>query len=159
MTVEPGIVLRLQFLARVVRKECRHLAGTDQRLFASAFTLAQASQLEADPDLAERVEAFVGRFGRLQDTVGDKLLPLLLAALGERTAAAIDNLDRAERLGLIGSADQWMTMRNLRNQMVHEYVEDPVVLTSALQSGHAFVPALIAAADKMITEIEQRGLA
>lgn len=159
MTVEPGIVLRLQFLARVVRKECRHLAGTDQRLFASAFTLAQASQLEADPDLAERVEAFVGRFGRLQDTVGDKLLPLLLAALGERTAAAIDNLDRAERLGLIGSADQWMTMRNLRNQMVHEYVEDPVVLTSALQSGHTFVPALIAAADKMITEIEQRGLA
>ena len=132
---------------------------TDQRLFASAFTLAQVSQLEADPDLAERVEAFVGRFGRLQDTVGDKLLPLLLVVLGERTAAAIDNLDRAERLGLIGSADEWMTMRNLRNQMVHEYVEDPVVLISALQSGHAFVSALIAAADKMITEIAQRGLA
>ena len=158
MTVEPAIAVRLQFLTRVVRKECQHLATTDQRLFASAFTLAQASQLEADPDLAERVEAFVGRFGRLQDTVGDKLLPLLLAALGERTAAVIDNLDRAERLGLIDSADQWMTMRNLRNQMVHEYVEDPVVLFSALQSGHAFVPTLIASAGKMITEIEQRGL-
>ena len=159
MTVDPRIALRLQFLARVVRKECRHLATTDQRLFASAFTLAQANQLEEDFALAERVEAFVGRFSRLQDTVGDKLLPLLLAALGERTAAAIDNLDRAERLGLINSADEWMTMRNLRNQMVHEYVEDPVVLTSALQSGHAFVPALIAAAGKMITEIERRGLA
>ena len=48
-------------------------------------------------------------------------------------------------------------MRNLINQMVHEYVEDPAVLASALQSGHAFVPALIAAADKMITEIERRG--
>lgn len=69
MTVEPAIAVRLQFLARVVRKECRHLATTDQRLFASAFTLAQAGQLEADLDLAERVEAFVGRFGRLQDTV------------------------------------------------------------------------------------------
>ncbi len=159
MTVEPAIAVRLQFLARVVRKECRHLATSDQRLFASAFTLAQAGQLEADLDLAERVEAFVGRFGRLQDTVGDKLLPLLLAALGERTAAAIDNLDRAERLGLIDSADQWMTMRSLRNQMVHEYVEDPAVLISALHSGHAFVSALIAAADKMIAEIEQRGLA
>ena len=157
MTVEPKNVLRLRFLARVVRKECLHLATTDQRLFGSVFTLAQASQLEADLDLAERVEAFVGRFGRLQDTVGDKLLPLFLAALGEKTAAAIDNLDRAERLGLINSADEWMTMRNLRNQMVHEYVEDPAVLASALQSGHAFVPALIAAADKMITEIERRG--
>ena len=91
--------------------------------------------------------------------MGDKLLPLLLVALGEKTAAAIDNLDRAERLGLISSADEWMTMRNLSNQMVHEYVEDPAVLTSALQSGHTFVPALIAVADKMITEIERRGWA
>lgn len=48
-------------------------------------------------------------------------------------------------------------MRNLRNQMVHEYVEDPVVLNSALQTGHAFVPALVAAANEMIAEIERRG--
>lgn len=157
MTVEPKIALRLQFLARVVRKECQHLATTDKRLFENLFTIAQATRLESDPDLAERVEAFVGRFGRLQDTVGDKLLPLLLAALGEKSFAVIDNLDRAERLGLLKSADEWMTMRNLRNQMVHEYVEDLVVLSNALQSGHAFVPALIAAANDMVAEIERRG--
>ena len=159
MTVEPKIVLRLQFLTRVVRKECKHLATTDQRLFGDLFTLEQATLLEEDPDLAERVEAFVGRFGRLQDTVGDKLLPLLLTALGEKPSAAIDNLDRAERLGLIKSTDDWMTMCHLRNQMVHEYVEDPVVLSSALQTGHAFVLALINAANKMIAEIERRGWA
>lgn len=157
MTMEPGIALRLQFLARVVRKECQHLATTDGRLFAGMFTLAQAARLEADADLAERVEAFVGRFGRLQDTAGDKLLPLLMTALGEKTSSAIDNLDRAERLGLVKSADEWMTMRNLRNQMIHEYVEDPVVLVNALQAGHNFVPSLIDAANKMIAEIERRG--
>ncbi len=159
MTVEPKILLRLQFLVRVVRKECQHLTTTDQRLFEGLFTLEQATRLEEDPDLAERVEAFVGRFGRLQDTVGDKLLPLLIAALGEKSSAAIDNLDRAERLGLLKSADEWMTMRNLRNQMIHEYVEDPVILSNALQSGHYFVPALIATASKMIAEIERRGWA
>ena len=159
MTADAQIILRLKFLVRVVRKECQHLATTNQRLFGGMFTLEQASRLEEDPDLAERVEAFVGRFGRLQDTVGDKLLPLLLVALGEKLAAVIDNLDRAERLGLIKSADEWLIMRNLRNQMVHEYVEDPVVLTSALQTGHAFVPALILAANEMIAEIERRGWA
>jgi len=159
MTLEPKIALRLQFLARVVRKECKHLTTTDQRLFGGLFTSEQASRLEGDPDLAERVEAFVGRFGRLQDTVGDKLLPLLLTALGEKPSAAIDNLDRAERLDLLKSADEWILMRNLRNQMVHEYVEDPVILSSALQTGHAFVPALIATANKMIAEIERRGWA
>jgi len=159
MTLESKVAQRLQFLARVVHKECQHLVTTDQRLFGSSFTLEQAAQLETDPDLAERVEAFVGRFGRLQDTMGDKLLPVLLAALGEKTSAAIDNLDRAERLQLLQSADEWMTMRNLRNQMVHEYIEDQVVLLSALQTGHRFVPALIAAADKMIAEINRRGWA
>lgn len=160
MTLEPKVALRLQFLARVVRKECRHLTSTNQRLFGtSPFTVEQATSLETNPDLAERVEAFVSRFGRLQDTAGDKLLPLILKALGEKSAAVIDNLDLAERLGLIESADEWMTMRSLRNQMIHEYVEDMLVLTSALQTGHAFVPELMAAANKMIAEIERRGWA
>ena len=159
MTVERKILPRLQFLARVVRKECQHLTTTDQRLFEGLFTVEQVIQLETDHDLAERVEAFVGRFGRLQDTVGDKLLPLFLIVLGEKASAAIDNLDLAERLGLLKSADEWMTMRNLRNQMIHEYVEDPVVLINALQSAHAFVPTLIAVANKMLDEIELRGWA
>ena len=99
----------------------------------------------------------MGRFARLQDTVGDKLLPVLLTALGDVPAEAIDNLDRAERLGFIVSADEWMTLRKLRNQMVHEYVEDLTVLASALQTGHGFVPTLIGAANRLMAEIERRG--
>ena len=159
MTLEPKFASRLQFLTRVVRKECRHLTTTDQRLFCDPAAINSFGELESNPDLAERVEAFVGRFGRLQDTVGDKLLPLLLTAMGEKSAAVIDNLDRAERLGLLVSAEEWITLRNLRNQMVHEYVEDIAVLVSALQNGHQFVPVLIAAGEKMIAEIENRGWA
>ena len=54
MTEKLKIVPRLQFLARVVRKECQHLTTTDQRLFGGLFTIEQAMQLEADHDLAER---------------------------------------------------------------------------------------------------------
>jgi hypothetical protein len=91
--VKRKVVLRLQFLVRVVRKECRHLNSTDLRLFGtSPFTVEQANLLEENPALAERVEAFVGRFGRLQDTVGDKLLPLLLDALGEKNPLPLINL-------------------------------------------------------------------
>jgi hypothetical protein len=43
--------------------------------------------------------------------------------------------------------------------MVHEYVEDPAVLSTALQTGHAFVPALLSTANKMIAEIDGRGWA
>ena len=111
----PGKLARLRFLARVVDKECRHLDTTDRRLFAVAMTPVRAASLADDADLAERVEAFVGRFGRLQDTLADKLLPAILSALGEQTGAQIDNLDRAERLGWVESADQWLAIRQLRN--------------------------------------------
>ena len=148
---------RLAFLTRVVRKECRHLLTTDQRLFDQPFSAERAETLEADPDLAERVEAFVGRFGRLQDTVGDKLLPALLAALGETPGPAIDNLDRAERLGWVDSAETWMAMRKLRNQMVYEYVEDPALLSSALETTHGYVPRLIAIAERLASEAQGRG--
>lgn len=148
---------RLQFLIRITRRQCQHLLSTDKRLFEHPFTLEQARQLETDPDLAERVEAFAGRFSRLQDTIGDKLLPMVLMALGEKTGAVIDNLDKAERLGFLESADGWITLRQLTNQMVHEYAEDLTLLASALQTGHTFVPTLIAVASKLIAEIEQRG--
>jgi uncharacterized protein with HEPN domain len=149
--------LRLQFLCRVVQRESRYLQQTTQRLFTDAFTAQAVSQLEADPDRAERVEAFVGRFGRLQDTLGDKLIPAVLAALGERCGPAADNLDRAERLGFVASADEWFAMRGLRNQMVHEYVEDPAVLWDALQAGRRYVPALADTAQALVAEVTRRG--
>lgn len=148
---------RLSFLARVIDKECRHLDGTDRRLFALPMTPERTASMADDTDLAERVEAFVGRFGRLQDTLADKLLPALLAALGEHVGAQLDNLDRAERLGWIESVDQWMTIRQLRNQMIHEYIEDMALLASALQAGHEFVPALQSAAEAMVRQLTTRG--
>lgn len=101
----------------------------------------------------------MGRFGRLQDTVGDKRLPALLSALGETPGAAIDNLDRAERLGGMESADNWMAIHRLRSQMVHEYVEDPAVLSSGLETAHGYVPTLIAVAERVTSEAQGRGWA
>jgi len=80
---------RLAFLARVARKECQHLLETDARLFGDLFTVQVAQKIETDPILAERLDAFVGRFGRLQDTVGDKLLPAVLSALAEMTLSSV----------------------------------------------------------------------
>ena len=137
---------RLAFLVRVVERVSLNLLNTDSRLFLDFFTVQDLQKNELDPILAERLDAFVSRFGRLQDTVGDKLLPALLISMAEKPGAAIDNLDRAEKLGFIESADAWMEMRRLRNQMVHEYIEDLAILASALRTGHAFVPSLVKSA-------------
>ena len=113
---------RLAFLIETVELETQHLLDTDGRLFAQAFDTDRAARLRTNIDESERTDAFVARFGRLQDTIADKLLPEFLRCLAEPVGAAIDNLDRAEKLGLLNSADEWLASRRLRNRMVHEYV-------------------------------------
>lgn len=152
MKITPDQTVRLEFLARVAQKECMHLAQTDQHLFAAPMAVDSLQAVVADPLRAESLDAFVARFGRLQDTLGDKFIPALLGAAGEAVGPAIDNLDKAEKFGWLASADQWMEMRRLRNQMVHEYIEDLTLLCSALNSGHAYVGELLATAQRCAEE-------
>lgn len=150
---------RLRFLTRVVEREAAHLNDTDHRLFVLPMRVERAASLPTDSQLAERVEAFVARFARLQDTLGDKLLPALLKSLGERPGPFIDNLNIAEREGWVESATTWFELRRLRNQMVHAYTEDTRVFVDALNEAHTGVPLLQAAARAMRDELARRGWA
>lgn len=154
--MDAGLQGRLEFLTRAVRKESRYPILTDERLFADLLEPAGLMRVLQDSVLAERLDAFVSRFGRLQDTLADKLLPALLDASAEPRGAAIDNLDRAEKLGWLSSADQWLDMRKLRHQMVNEYIEDKAILMNALQALHAFVPVLAQTAETMALRVHQR---
>ena len=68
-----------RFLAEPVLAEAELPCITDGRLSALPMDPQRAATLRHDIDLAERVDAFVARFGRLQDMVGDMLLPGVLA--------------------------------------------------------------------------------
>jgi hypothetical protein len=61
---------RLQFLLETLAKERRHLLSTTQRLFAEEVNAAWVNSLDERPDVSERLDAFVARFGRMQDTLG-----------------------------------------------------------------------------------------
>lgn len=156
MKLDEGLKLRLQFLSRVVKKEANYLQDTDARLFATSLGVIDLQRISQDALLAERLDAFVSRFGRLQDTLADKFLPALLDAMAETRGAATENLDRAEKLGWLESTDDWLVMRKLRNQMVHEYIEDLVILCDSLKAGHAFVNTLVKTADQFVAQADRR---
>ena len=120
----PDQLEAFRLTAEVVRREARHMKQTHCRLFAVEIDEAWVSSLETNLDLAERLEAFVSRFGRLQDTLGEKLLPRMMVLAGSRTLAMIEMLVSAEKLGWIESVDQWIEWRKLRNRLVHEYMRD-----------------------------------
>ena len=48
------------------------------------MTPARAASLPTDIDLSERTDAFVAHFGRLQNTLADKLLAATAAAMAGR---------------------------------------------------------------------------
>jgi len=72
MKIDNGLLQRLTFLIRIIKKEQVHLRYSANKLTKHGFKIEQALTLEQDPELAETLEAFVGRFCRLQDTIGDK---------------------------------------------------------------------------------------
>ena len=149
---------RLRFLVDVVKQEIKHLNFSDKRVFTEALTTERAMSLTADEVLAEKIEAFGSRFGRLQDTIGDKLLPLWLSAIGEKTAAFVDNLNKAEKLNTLTSAERWMEIRLLSNKMVHEYIKDYRIFAEALQSAHEHIPFVILFAENIMQDITTRKL-
>lgn len=157
---------RLEWLLEVAGHEGRHLLQTTERLFVQTLDAEWYASLETDPDLAERVDAFSARFGRLQDTIGDRLVPELLRQLLEKPGSALDNLHRLEKLGLLESAEAWIEARNLRNRLVHEYIRDPAEFLGALDRAGQLVPllartynAILAYAGERLPAVGERDLA
>ncbi len=75
--------------------------------------------------------------------MGDKLLPLFLKLAAEPTGTAIENLNRAEKLGLIMDTGQWLGARQLRNFLVHEYIDDLIILLESLEQARIMSIVLI----------------
>jgi hypothetical protein len=146
-----GEWLRLQRLGQLVKNEVQHLQKTDARLFGLSAE-ALAAVITSD-EVAERVDAFVARFGRLQDNLVDKLLPALLAYLQEPPRPVMENLMVAEKLGWLDSVDDWLLARKLRNQLIHDYEDDTPALLNILYEAHQHVPLLTRMADQLILKL------
>ena len=118
----------------LAQRESGHLRYSQSTLFAQAIDLVWVQTLGDHPDFAEKVEAFVSRFGRLQDHLGEKLLPCMAALVGENRKTLLDTLAVAERTGWLASADAFIAARKLRNALIHEYMHDPQTFLESLMA-------------------------
>jgi len=118
----------------LAKREAAHLAYTHRTLFAQKIDLDWVRNLAQRDDLAEKIDAFVSRFGRLQDHIGDKLIPRFVALLGSTPTSLLDNLAYAERAGWLESTESFISARKLRNLLVHEYMSEAQLFLEALQA-------------------------
>lgn len=85
----------------------------------------------------QRLDQTAYRFIKLQDTLGERVLPGLLDLAEEPLSDSVtfqQKLRRLERLGAIPSADAWRLLREIRNQIAHEYPDAPAIQAAMLEA-------------------------
>lgn len=118
-------------------KECEHHASIlhaaraeigDRRFSAKTVDTVESETVKL-------LDQSAYRFGKLQDTLGTRVLPGILDLSEEPLPEATpfgEKLQRLERLAVIPSVNQWRRLRELRNQLAHEYVDAPELKAAAL---------------------------
>jgi hypothetical protein len=104
--------------------------------------------LETDPALRRLSDQILYRFMKLQDALGERLVPATLARLLEPYEAwsMRDRLDHLEKLGFL-DVDPWLEWRDVRNRLAHEYPDAPELRHAAVLAAIHAAAALIAAYD------------
>ena len=89
----------------------------------------------------ESIDSLTSKFSRTSDIYLQKVLRSIWMLLREGTVPLIDLLNRAEKLMIIVSAEELLQMRDIGNQIAHEYLpeavpelaKEVVVMTTLLQ--------------------------
>jgi hypothetical protein len=112
---------------------------------------AQALQKLTDVELAV-CDQFIVRFSKLQDAMGAKLLPAVIELTHEEgeLTTFIDKLNRLEKIGALTSVDQWLKLREMRNQFAHDYPNDPEIQASLLNKAFDMAEQLLTILDQVV---------
>jgi len=83
-----------------------------------------AAKRELSPADFDAFESLTSRYARTSDMILQKLFRCLDAVELEDRGTLLDVLHRAEKRGLITSADAFREIRELRNEITHEYATE-----------------------------------
>ena len=110
------------------RQLFQNIEELDKARFALDYSYRKCVKIEKaeDYDLEEQesFEALTARFARGSDILTQKAFKTLFAILQENIRTKIDAANFLEKIGIIESADVLLNIRELRNQIAHEYVTE-----------------------------------
>jgi len=79
-------------------------------------------------------DQIIYRFSKLQDTIGAKLFKGLLLYQGENIDKPfLDILNQLERIDIV-NVDEWFELRDLRNEIAHDYESNDYVVIDILNN-------------------------
>ena len=91
------------------------------------FPLTTSEYQNLSDEKIEHIDQFVYRFQKLQDDMGMKLFKSIVANLGETEVfnkPILEILNTMKKYGIISDNIDWQTMREIRNSLAHEYLDN-----------------------------------
>ncbi len=118
-------------------RECRsHVEKMERAASAlsNRFPLTGQTLKELDGDSVARLDQFIYRFTKLQDSMATRLLRALdtIVRADDSPRPFLDMLSDMEKLGLVPAEADWQFFRGLRNNLAHDYPESVEQTASTL---------------------------
>ncbi len=108
----------------------REFEELDKARDALQYSYNKCSNIGLKHDLTdeelESFEALTSRFARLSDIIVQKILRYFDALDLEDEGTIRDRINRAEKKGIIDSAEEFIKIRILRNEIAHEYKSETI---------------------------------
>lgn len=103
---------------------------------AAVLPLTSIGYSALTEDEIEHIDQFLFRFAKLQDAIGQRLFKSILLFLQEDVEGVpfVDILSKLEKLHLIESSTQWQMLREVRNEIAHQYDDAPELAAQALNT-------------------------
>jgi hypothetical protein len=121
----------------------------DQALLSFEKSLEKCQSLDLTAhrsfEMEESLDALTSKFSRISDIFTQKVLKSLVLLTREDAPTFVDRMNLCEKLGVISSAADLIEIRDLRNQIAHEYLSEN--LTEVYQD-------CMALSGKLLTEIK-----
>jgi DNA-binding ferritin-like protein (Dps family) len=117
--------------------ECdKHLLRINQAYteLQEIMPLDEQKYINLDNEQVKVLDQFLFRFSKLQDAMGQKLFKTILLFLNEEIEGKpfIDILNLMEKLHLLHSANDWKELRNDRNELAHNYEDEPKEMSETI---------------------------
>jgi len=133
-------------LKKLLQQELQLLDDANQVLVYS-FNKCSKIGLKTDfsPEELESFESLCSRFARLSDIMTQKIFRLLAEIALEQPGTVRDRINRAEKWNLIETAEEFVAIRIVRNDIAHEYL--PEAIRDIFKKVMGLTPALLKSVD------------
>lgn len=118
-------------------KECeKHLLRMEQAFseIKTILPLSHKQYIDLQDEEVKNIDQFLFRFSKMQDTIGDKIFKIILQEYNPdfQKLSFLDFLHELEKREIIASAEDWIILRKVRNNIAHQYDDEPEEMSQAI---------------------------